>query len=107
MRKYDEWIEANVDESFGLCAAWTKRMAEEFPELRRARGHYLDALWGPREHWWLVAPDGSVVDPTKDQLPDKIGKCLECGAYVYAPRRDFCSDAHERSYVAYIMGGPL
>ena len=61
----------------GRCAEATLAMAAVFPELTRVRGHYLCWVWGEREHWWLVEPNGEIVDPTADQFPSKGG-----GVYV-------------------------
>lgn len=116
--RYAAWIEANVrGDGFGYCAEITEKMAAAFPELKRVRGHYYDAFWGERGHWWLVAPDGSIVDPTKAQFPDKngeyipwregeeepTGKCMNCAAYTYGGK-DCCSVECERETVAYLQG---
>ena len=45
----------------GHCEAFAKLMVQDFPELKLVRGHYLDAEWGERCHWWCVAPDGTIV----------------------------------------------
>jgi hypothetical protein len=71
-------------------------MAEAFPELQRVRGHYVCPVAGRQQHWWLVTPDGEVIDPTCRQFPSggfgtyephvgpvPTGKCLCCGKYVY------------------------
>jgi hypothetical protein len=73
-------------------------MLVDFPHLRITRGHYLDLIWGEREHWWLVDTDGSIVDPTATQFPTKgsslyreldpnapepVGRCMNCGNYTY------------------------
>ena len=116
MSAYAAWIATNVKgDGFGECAELTEQMAAAFPELRRVRGHYHDAFWGPRGHWWLVTPDGKIVDPTKAQFPDQggeyvpwndgdqepSGKCMECGSYTYNGDY-FCSVGCERSTVAYL-----
>jgi hypothetical protein len=96
---YREWIAANVTGNvFGKCYDWSCDMADAFPELRLVRGHYYCTAWGERAHWWLVAPDGSIVDPTAEQFPSRgageyieldlnapvpTGKCLNCGELVY------------------------
>lgn len=41
---YQEWID-QVPETYGTCRTVTKRMVEEFPELRRVRGHYYCWIW--------------------------------------------------------------
>jgi hypothetical protein len=96
--KYQEWIDANVADPLGNCAKFTLAMAEVFPELKRVRGFYKCWVWGDREHWWLVDPDGSIVDPTSAQFPTKgncpyeelpegtkepVGRCINCGEYTY------------------------
>lgn len=68
-------------------------MAEEFPELRVVKGTaiipgvggltYLqfdpEALAHPERyppaessHWWCVAPDGTILDPTGDQFTEVL-----------------------------------
>lgn len=117
---YQEWIAANVKgDGYGQCAEVTAAMAQAFPELTRVRGHYLDAWWGERAHWWCIAPDGTVVDPTAAQFPtagagvylpwdegaeEPSGKCIECGAYVYGGG-SVCSDACGDAQIRYLMGG--
>lgn len=101
---YDEWIAAYADRAraakssvFGRCREATDEMAAAFPELRRTPGHVLVLDWGRRAHWWLVAPDGSVVDPTAAQFPAiieyepfepgvevRVGRCMNCGEDLYA-----------------------
>lgn len=67
---YIEWIHEHVkNDGYGQCAEVTERMAQAFPELKRVRGHYYDIHWGERAHWWLVTPDGHIVDPTAAQFP--------------------------------------
>lgn len=118
---YGEWIAANVqDTGYGQCAAVTLMMVAKFPELMRVRGHYLDVVWGPREHWWCVTSDGKIVDPTAAQFPtagtghyepwtdgdeEPIGKCLECGEYCWESQRgtdNFCCQKHEMAYMRYL-----
>jgi hypothetical protein len=92
---YQEWIAAHQPlNPRGQCATMTERMAAAFPELRRVRGHYL-CVDGRFTHWWLVAPDGAIVDPTREQFTDQhgdyeeftgaepTGKCLNCGDLVF------------------------
>jgi hypothetical protein len=112
--RYQEWIEANVSEPYGKCAEATAAMLAAFPELRRVRGHYHDGFCGERAHWWLVAPDGTIVDPTHAQFPDiggayvehdpsaaePTGLCMTCGGYCYGGAYT-CSDACEASNAAH------
>lgn len=114
--EYAEWITENVKDCLGMCSTWTAKLMYEFPELTRVRGHYLCWGWGEREHWWCVAPDGSIVDPTAAQFPSKghgeyvplpenapepTGMCPDCGEYVY-DGNTFCSTACERNTIAYL-----
>lgn len=100
--RYADWIAANViGDCTGKCGDYTALMAYEFRELTRVRGHYVDPLWGRLPHWWLVTPDGLIVDPTATQFPsvgtgdyepwdeakpEPTGKCMECGGYCYEHR---------------------
>lgn len=103
MNGYAEWITVNVGQAnvFGLCAGYTLRMLDAFPELTRVRGHYYDSAWGERAHWWLVTPDGEIVDPTASQFPSQgsgvyvpweegaeepCGRCINCGDESFRSR---------------------
>lgn len=120
--KYVAWIrehglgcgapqESVLANAYGKCASVTLAMASAFPELRRARGFYHCDRWGRRQHWWCVAPDGTVVDPTAEQFPSMglgeydevkdgeedripVGKCMNCGEELYAHDEStyVCSD---------------
>lgn len=115
------WKCPTQESAYGQCAEITQLMITDFPELRRVRGHYYCSMWGKRSHWWCVAPDGSVVDPTAIQFPSRgageyvpheegspepTGKCPNCGGYCYEGR-DLCSAACRWSYMAYLNGGDL
>ena len=121
--KYLSWVEQNVEgDGYGECDHYTRVMQEAFPELRRARGFYYCFIWGERQHWWLVDPNGSIVDPTAAQFPSRgtcayrelsdeeverevpIGKCANCGepTYRHGYSSDFCSENCGISYIAYI-----
>jgi len=108
--EYQRWIEDYVNgvgDTRGQCDNATNLMRETFPELIRKRGHVVIPFTNRKpEHWWLETPDGETVDPTEIQFscileylevdesqPEPIGKCLECGAYVYpgAPSSHTCS----------------
>ena len=120
---YAEWIRAHVpSDPTGRCAEITGQMAATFPELTRVRGHYRwtqdEAPW---PHWWCVAPDGAIIDPTATQWPDgglgeylphdesqpePTGKCPNCGGYCYEERY-LCSPRCEREYLDYLRTGRL
>lgn len=83
----------------GWCRSAVEEMVRAFPELRKARGHYAG-----REHWWCVAPDGIIWDPTAKQFwiqgayveytgPDPVGKCMNCGDYVWTMEQSGTSAA--------------
>jgi hypothetical protein len=90
-------------------------MVAMFPELRRVRGHVHTAAGGRHPHWWCVTPAGEIIDPTvtqfvdavldyephDDSTPEPVGKCLNCGDYVHAPRSSGCSDECERELERY------
>ncbi len=115
--QYADWIAANVKETLGRCAEATLAMSAAFPELTRVRGHYQCWVWGERQHWWLVDPNGEIVDPTANQFPSKgggvyipwdesqpepTGVCPNCGDYCYNGQ-SCCSEACGISYAAYCM----
>lgn len=110
---YQEWIDDFVrrftGRTVGLCSSATQKMQSAFPELRRARGHVMTLAGYWRTHWWCVAEDGRIVDPTKCQFaelggvveylehegPEPLGRCMGCGEYCYDDPT-FCSEACER-----------
>ncbi len=112
---YAKWAADNVPDPVGRCAEATAAMAAAFPELTRVRGHVYNLAWGRREHWWLTAPDGTIVDPTAAQFPGGVihpyepwdegspeptGRCPNCGGYCYESRYCCCDDC-DAAYVAY------
>jgi hypothetical protein len=133
--RYTSWIEDYLvrHNNFvrGKCDEATVEMVEAFPELRRACG-FVFCSWGEDTHWWCVAPDGSVIDPTKAQFnglvfsyeeidpkkphrPLPTGPCGTCRNYVYDGTM-FCSTSCAREFahdcgVAYVerpeLGEPI
>lgn len=124
---YAEWIAAYVaqhdDFVRGKCSQATKEMVEVFPELRRACG-FAHVSWGSDQHWWCVAPNGSVVDPTAGQFRGAIryeeldpndpttrrrvptGVCMDCGGDVFNGDT-FCSPECEAATTAYYARNPV
>jgi len=116
-QEYTDWIRANVPENpLGDCLKWAEAMRAVFPELTLVRGHYYCIVWGQRGHWWLVAPDGKIVDPTADQFPTKgtgvyephvegtkepTGKCPNCGGYAY-DHKTCCSEECAEAFTRYL-----
>jgi len=117
---YEEWIVANVrGGGYGKCKETCEAMAAAFSELKLVRGHYWCWSWGVRTHWWLVDPQGGIVDPTKMQFPSKglgdyepweegekepTGMCPNCGRYVY-DGGTVCSEKCHKEFVAHCMRG--
>jgi hypothetical protein len=102
--RYTAWMTQHVlGDVTGQCQQWVTRMQDAFPELRIVRGHvrpYGVKIVGKPHgypHWWLITPDGQIIDPTREQFPwvrltyepwdesqnEPTGKCLHCGEYCY------------------------
>lgn len=120
---YELWIQDNYpdsDSAYLKCAEATEEMIAAFPELKRVRG--LASVAEPYNlpptrtpHWWCVAPDGTIVDPTKHQYPTSIlsyeevdesrgppsGKCPNCGGFCYCGAY-LCSDKCSEEYMSYL-----
>jgi len=118
---YFAWIQQNypnTEMAKNQCDKATTAMMKEFPELTRVRGHVIDGFAHKHEHWWLATQDGSIVDPTAIQFsgilgyqpldesqPQPIGKCRECGDYVYPNPEgmtEFCSNKCSKAYMSYL-----
>jgi hypothetical protein len=122
--EYEAWIETLVKEHgtalMGQCQVAVRNMVLAFPELRAVAGHSY-GVWGKRGHWWLVAPDGEIVDPTISQFPGpieyeewvpgsevRVGKCMNCGEEIWErvevleniQHKQMCSEACERDFIA-------
>jgi hypothetical protein len=68
--KYIQWIDAYVTSGKpirGECRQVCAEMLVHFPELR-LKGGYVRTPIGSDLHYWLLAPDGSIVDPTEAQF---------------------------------------
>lgn len=68
---YQEWTEhftKHWDDGDGLCYYATAALMRSFPELEARYG--MVTLRGQEDdhHWWCIAPDGTVVDPTASQF---------------------------------------
>ena len=124
MSKYADWIRANVEgNGYGKCKKYVDQMKQVFPELVVRRGFYHCPIWNERQHWWLEAEDGSIIDPTAEQFPSKgggryeplnddeledrvpTGVCMDCGKPVYHHAL-FCSAACEESTRSYLETMP-
>lgn len=97
----------------GKCKEMSEALVAADPSLTLVRGYYHDPAWGEQQHWWTKKPDGTIVDPTKDQFPSKgqgqyvefdgTVECAECGQRVKEEEADidgsyaFCSyECHGR-----------
>lgn len=117
---YERWIQANVTQPCaGKCKEWCYSMLACFPELRLIRGHYHCSIAGKRPHWWMVAPNGCIVDPTRDQFPsmgtdeyepwdetqeEPTGRCPNCGGYAFNGDT-CCSQECSVQYVQFCKAG--
>lgn len=128
-KRYADWIKDYAFRAggyvLGKCKDAAKEMASAFPELTVTRGH-VQCSWGKRGHWWLLDPEGTIVDPTASQFPDifeyeqwqpgdtvRVGKCMECGDEIWAPvfeldseppQQSICSSACEEAFAASFGG---
>lgn len=113
--RYSQWIADNrpADPS-GQCKAVTQRMAAAFLELRRVRGHYVCPSDGRLQHWWMVTPDGEIIDPTRDQFistehgnyeeyvgAEPTGRCLSCDALLFGDEQ-VCDEECAKEFGAYL-----
>lgn len=129
--KYQEWINGWLAKhpagGYATCKEATAEMVKAFPELTRVAGH-VDSAWGKRAHWWCVAAEGIIVDPTQAQFPEsswltyekwepgmevRVGKCMNCGAEIWKPvqsleedpgHHSVCSDSCDAELVADLNG---
>lgn len=124
--EYQDWIRAfeercgGAHATLGRCRQAAEEMIQAFPELSLEKGHVECPLpWGRRGHWWCVAPNGEIVDPTAGQFtcgifdydPFKegdevvIGKCMQCGETIWGQPGGyeyFCSKDCEDTQVSYL-----
>lgn len=114
--KYRRWI-SKLKCVRCLCSEITTQMVEEFPELRRVRGHYVDSFSHQRhQHWWCVDEQGTIIDPTSSQFLDggngeyepwneeqaePTGLCINCGGLVFDSSKH-CSDACKNETVEFL-----
>lgn len=125
---YADWINATVPKGYGCrgtCRRYSELMVAAFPELRLACGFVVLLGHKDEQHWWCVAPDGTVIDPTSGQfagwtvvlhydevdLDDEVdrariptGKCMNCGEFCYGGRRNACSPACDSELSDYFDG---
>lgn len=99
--------ETDYEKYRGKCRAMSEALVVQDPTLTLVRGYYYCPFWGKQGHWWVKKPDGTIIDPTKDQFPSKgraeyeefDGKlnCSECGKEMTEEEADidgnycFCS----------------
>lgn len=70
--------ETDYEKYRGKCKEMSEALVAADPTLTLVRGHYFCPIWGEQAHWWTRAPDGKVIDPTKDQFPSRgIGEYVE------------------------------
>lgn len=125
-QEYDEWIRGYYERHGGFvrgkCQKAVEEMKAAFPELRIVAG-FAHVSWGRDQHWWCIAPDGTVVDPTAAQFPlpiryeeldlndpktrerVPISKCMNCGKETYTSSlsADMCSQTCADDFVAFLQ----
>lgn len=98
----------------GKCRELAEQAVRENPSLTLVRGHYWCPIWNRTDmHWWTVAPDGTIHDPSRKQFPSRgmgtylpftgLIPCAECGTEIREEDADidgrhaFCSlECHGR-----------
>ena len=129
MEKYQEfirdWSDIHGGDVCQTCKEASAEMVKRFSELKQVRGHVVmvgapDGDKRPWPHWWCVAEDGLIVDPTREQFPCSsleytpidesrtlVGKCMHCGGVVYAETgtAPFCSEKCERETRTFMCCG--
>jgi len=115
MNDFEGIAESDYIKYRGKCKEFCQREIEKDPSLTMVRGSYFDAFWGEQHHWWCVKPDGTILDPTKDQFPTKgqgeyvpfdgFVVCEVCEKRIkeedaqFAGRYAFCCYEHAMSYL--------
>jgi len=74
-RAYQLWIIENVSptEAIGNCSMWVIVMKQAFPELKIVKGYVKNTFTNNAYHEYLIAPNGSIVDPTRAQFDNLFG----------------------------------
>jgi hypothetical protein len=94
---------SDYSEFRGKCKELSEALCVADPTLRLVRGYYHCPLWGRQAHWWAVAKDGTIVDPSVKQFPtaglgaeyeefDGNVECESCGRSI--PEADAYSVDH-------------
>lgn len=121
----ESWLSANrsrflEDGSLrGQCRRVSEALVAEVSGLTLVPGKVLlwTGDWVP--HWWTVDAHGAIYDPTVEQWPAPpvcyepwegplpIGKCMQCGGYVFpcAPSAMSCSKVCDDILVDELSGG--
>ena len=95
----------------GKCKEMSEELIKQDNTLTLVRGFYYDPVWGQEAHWWTKKPDGTIVDPTKDQFPSKgsgvyeefdgIVHCSNCGKEMLEEDAQFDSNYVFCSYICH------
>lgn len=105
---YQQWINNYSGDIFRKCKEVSLEMQSVFPELRIAKG-LVQIIENNKwyQHQWCVDQTDNIVDPTarqwqaiiaykeiKDTDPKPVGKCMNCGEFVFSDSKfgvDVCS----------------
>lgn len=107
---------SHPDYGRGRCRDESLALAREDRTLTVVRG-YADGV----EHWWLIDPDGKIVDPTVDQfvctpfeyVPESVGvpaerpplmcQCVQCGdVHDGGYCNDICSEGCAKAFCLHL-----
>ena len=69
-QSYSEWVDnLNLDQKIDRCKEVCHEMQSRFPELKIVSGYVTLESRPDRleDHWWLVADQGKIIDPTANQ----------------------------------------
>ena len=116
-QEHKNWIDNYTGDIHRQCVEVSNEMKAVFPELRIAKGLVTIFENGKDyPHMWLVDAENNIVDPTKQQLmdiledkeikdsdPQPVGKCMNCGEYVFERfyMSAFCGDKCYKEYIEY------
>lgn len=115
--KYSQWIADYNGSIYRRCKEVSTEMKQAFPELIIVRG-LVSIVESSKtfQHQWLIAPDGTIIDPTANQWiriieyipidesdPRNIptGRCMNCGEWCFG-RYDTCSEKCETEVFKYL-----
>lgn len=108
MERTSEQIASDYKEFHGKCKELCEAEMQRDSSLDLVRGHYFCPAFGEQAHWWLVKPDGSIMDPSARQFPSNgagfyvpfngLIACSQCGKEMEEKDAEFESNYAFCSY---------